>query len=57
MAPGGVVAQLQPTCRSRRAGSPGSARSISIAVASFGFSLPYLVASGFGIGTRVWMLE
>ena len=26
-------------------------------VSSFGVSLPYLVASGSGIGMRVWMLE
>ena len=26
-------------------------------VSTFGVSLPCLVASGFGIGTRVWMLE
>ena len=26
-------------------------------VSSSGVSLPYLVASDFGIGTRVWMLE
>ena len=63
MAPDGVVAHFQPTCRSRRAlepacrspraGSAESPREISIVVSSFRVALPYLVISGIGIETRV----
>ena len=60
IAPGGVVAHPSPPAGVDAHSSPPAgvvARGISIAVSSFGFSLPYLVASGFGIGSRVWMLE